>query len=98
MEVFKVVPKLEDLATAAAYKAVEDDLGLCYGHDPTGMRVYLDCTESDQIRHRVKSRLDQTLVGVVGDKVRYTITYLNSKFKVSTILYLFIYFFQEELS
>ncbi len=75
MEIFKLVPKLEDLAIAAAYKAIEDDLGLCYGLSSTdGMGFYLDCAESDGIRNHVRSRLDRTLVGVVGDKVRYTIT------------------------
>ena len=70
METFKVVAKLESLAIATVYKAIVDDLSMCYGHGPSGMRFYLDCSESEQIRHRVRSRLDHTLVGLVSDKVR----------------------------
>lgn len=74
MEVFKVLPSFKTLAIAAAYKAIQNDLSLCYGHGPAGKRFYLDCSESDPIRRRVRSRLDQTLVGIVSDKVRYMIT------------------------
>lgn len=71
MEVFKVVPKLEALALATAYKAILDDLSHCYGLGPTGKRIYRQSPESEDIRDRVRNRLDQTLVGLVSDRFRY---------------------------
>jgi len=77
MEIIKVVPTLEALARDAVYRAIIDELSLCYRQGSTGKHSYHRSPQSEAIRSRVRRQLDQTLVGIVSDQARYNYKFLS---------------------
>ena len=71
MEIFKVIPSPENLLRDVAYNYILDYLSHCYGRGPSGNRFYMRSPECQDIRDRVWSRLESTLVGLKSDQVRY---------------------------
>ena len=65
------MPTLEKLAHDRAYAAILQDLELCYGHGPSGNRFYLRSPECEVIRDHVWSQIEQKVVGLKSDQVRY---------------------------
>ncbi len=81
MDVIQVVPKLEDLAFEVSYQEILSNLILCYDHRPEGKRLsWLPFSSvlnakpaitSEKMRCLVRARLNQHLVGVMSEKIRY---------------------------
>lgn len=80
MEIQINVPSLENLAFEMSYKEIMSNLILCYEHRPEGKRVTWlpfssivstsEILSSENIRRLVRGRLNQHLVGTMGEKVR----------------------------
>jgi len=76
-----IIPSLEDLALKVSYKEILGNLILCHDHRPKEKKLnWLNCSsllstipylESEQLLEIVRSRLDQHLVGTMGDTIRY---------------------------
>jgi len=80
MEIQLNVPSLEDLAFEMSYKEIMSNLILCYEHRPEGKRFQWlpfssivstsEILSSENVRRLVRNRLNQHLVGTLGEKVR----------------------------
>jgi len=91
---------LEELALEVSFKEILSNLILCPSHRPEGKQLnWLPCSsllsmisylESDQLLDIVRSRVDQNLVGTMGDKIRYLKYQYIFLFFILFIYYLFI--------